>query len=572
MGRKRRCRVVADFETTTDPNDLRVWASCAVDIDTLETVHLSNSMESFIEWLSGQNIIIYMHNLKFDIEFLLSYLHLNNYKRSTSKEPKTFDTLIADNGQVYSLTVIFDRKIDKKRKSHYKKAVFYDSLKKLPFKVSQIAKDFELPDQKLEIDYHEFRPIGHELTDLEKAYIVNDCRIVASALKIQFEQGLSRMTMASDAMNFFKNVITPKQFDRYFPTFPIELDRDIRRAYKGGYVYLKPEYKGVRGLEGCQLDINSLYPSIMYDRLLPIGYPVFFEGEPVDDPDFPLFIVRFECSFELRPGFLPTVQLKNTFRFNPTEYISSSDGDIIDMVMTSVDLKLFLEHYETKNLNYISGWRFRGVSGIFKDYIDHWMKIKEANTGAIRQIAKLALNSLYGRFALNPKAYKRVSYLDEEDIVRYAIIDTEEKAKEYGADPPEFRDPVYTAMGAFITAYAREKTIRSGQSVYDRFIYSDTDSLKLIGQDLPESLDIHPTRLGAWKDEGSFSDSKFIRAKTYMLTTEKGVSVTCAGMPDNLKETVTYDNFCVGSSFDGKLMPRRFKGGVILMPTTFTIM
>ena len=559
--------VAADFETTVDPCDVRVWAACAVDVKTLETVFIGNTIDSFFEWLQDKNTKCYFHNLKFDGEFILSYLLRNGYKYSEKREPKTFECLITDNGIFYSITVIFS-----KEKKKYRKVTFYDSMKKLPFKVATISKAFNLPDEKLVIDYEAPRPVGHELTEEEKAYIVNDCRIVAGALQIQIGQGLKRMTNASDAMGNFKDIISLKQFDRYFPVLPVELDKDIRRAYRGGFVYLKPEYKSKRGLVGCRLDVNSLYPSVMYDRLLPYGYPMYFEGEPDRDENYPLFIVRFECAFDLKPNYLPTVQLKHTFRFSPTEYLSSSDGDIIEMTMTSVDLALFLEHYDTHGtMKYINGWRFKGISGVFKEYIDHWMKIKETSTGALRQLAKLMLNSLYGKFATNPKAHKRVAYLDEDEIVRYEVIDTEEKAKRHKVSPPALRDPVYTAMGAFITAYAREKTIRSGQAVFDRFIYSDTDSLHLLGEIPPDGLEIHETKLGAWKNEGTFTDSKFIRAKTYMETTENGVEVTCAGMPDNIKAQVTYDNFEVGSTFDGKLMPKRFKGGVVLMPTTFTL-
>ena len=127
-------------------------------------------------------------------------------------------------------------------------------------------------------------------------------------------------------------------------------------------------------------------------------------------------------------------------------------------------------------------------------------------------------------------------------------------------------------MGCFITAYAREKTCRSAQANYDRFIYADTDSLKLLGYEEPVGLDIHDTHLGAWKDEGDFSDSKWIRAKTYMVTVNGKTKVTCAGMPDNVKEQVTYDNFKSGSTFSGKLVPRRYPGGIILEDTTFTIL
>lgn len=186
-------------------------------------------------------------------------------------------------------------------------------------------------------------------------------------------------------------------------------------------------------------------------------------------------------------------------------------------------------------------------------------------------------------------------------MVRYDILN-EKFCKENNLPAPELREPVYTAMGAFITAYARDKTIRSAQAVYDRFIYSDTDSIHIQGTDIPEGLEVHPTRLGAWKNEGTFTDSKYIRAKTYMETMHEikkdslqtyakllqanstewiyrepdgihvGVTkVTCAGMPDNVKEAVTYENFASGSTFEGKLMPRRYPGGIVLEKTTFTI-
>lgn len=578
-------KIVADFETTTDPTDVRVWAVCAVDIDTFETVHIGNNIHDFFQWLSNKHTVCYFHNLKFDGEFILHYLLSHGYEHNDTHSPKTFETLITDDGIFYSITVYFAKENKK-----YRKVTFYDSLKKLPFKVSVISKAFELPDEKLIIDYEAPRPVGHELTEEEKQYIVNDCRIVAQALHIQFEQGLKKMTNASDAMNGYKEISGKKYFEKWFPVFPVELDADIRRAYKGGFVYLNPNHRGREGLQGITLDVNSLYPSVMYHSLLPYGYPMFFEGEPEPDENFPLFIVRLACEFEIKKDHIPTIQLKNNRAFLETEYLTSSNGEIVEMTLTNVDLKLFLEHYNVYNLEYDCGWRFKGMKGMFCDYIDHWMHIKETTTGALRQLAKLQLNSLYGKFATNPKARKKIPLLDADGVVRYIL------------DEPELRDPVYTAMGAFITAYAREKTIRSAQTVYDRFIYADTDSLHLIGWDVPEGIDVHPTRLGAWKNEGRFTNSKYLRAKTYMETMHEvkkdslrayatlmqanstawiyrepdgihvGVTkVTCAGMPDNVKEAVTYENFTSGSTFDGKLMPRRYKGGIVLEKSTFTI-
>lgn len=560
----KRLKLMADFETTVDPADCRVWAGCAVDIEALEVAYLGNNLDDFMEYLSNKNTVVYFHNLKFDGEFILHWLFSHGFRCEDTKKDKTFDCLITDDGLFYSIEVVF-RKVDSKK---YQKVTFYDSLKKLPFKVAVIARAFELKQSKGEIDYKAHRPLGYEMTPEEKEYIVTDCQIVAEALKIQFSQGLKKMTNASDALNGYKDIIGKTRWETWFPQLPIKLDADIRRAYKGGFVYLQPRFRNARGLAGKQYDVNSLYPWVMYDKLLPYGYPVYFEGAPEQNETHPLFIIHLKCTFEVKPGHLPTLQLKNNRRFVETEYLTTSrvkmgrhwENEPIEMWLTNVDYQLLVDHYNLDDVTFINGFRFKGAHGMFKEYIDHWMHIKETTTGALRQLAKLMLNSLYGKFATNPNARKKIPYLDmETNVVRY----------KYGE--PEQRDPVYTAMGCFITAYAREKTIRSAQANYDRFIYADTDSLKLVGLEEPEGLDVHPTHLGAWKDEGNFTDSKWLRAKTYMATVDGKTKVTCAGMPDNVKEQVTYDNFCPGATFSGKLMPRRYPGGIILEDTTFTI-
>ena len=52
-----------DFETTTDPQDVRVWASCLVDIDKLTTSFIGNDIESFFSFLKNKNSVVYFHNL-----------------------------------------------------------------------------------------------------------------------------------------------------------------------------------------------------------------------------------------------------------------------------------------------------------------------------------------------------------------------------------------------------------------------------------------------------------------------------------------------------------------------------
>ena len=127
-------RYSADFETTTTPEDVRVWASCCVNIDTLEVEQIGNDIESFLEFMQNKNCRCYFHNLKFDAEFLLSKLFSLGYECNDTKAPKTFTTLISDTGVFYNITIYFD-----KFNKRYHKCEIFDSMKKLPFSVAGVA-------------------------------------------------------------------------------------------------------------------------------------------------------------------------------------------------------------------------------------------------------------------------------------------------------------------------------------------------------------------------------------------------------------------------------------------------
>ena len=49
------------------------------------------------------------------------------------------------------------------------------------------------------------------------------------------------------------------------------------------------------------------------------------------------------------------------------------------------------------------------------------------------------------------------------------------------------------------------------------------------------------------------------------------LKVTCAGLPDKARRNVTFENFNYGSKYEGKLIPKRYPGGIILTPQTFEI-
>lgn len=571
----------ADFETTTDIDDCRVWAYALCEIGNVNNFLYGNNIESFIDFCKNpkENYKIWFHNLKFDGEYIFSYLLKNGYELIEDKKQKkdnSFTCLISDTGQFYSIEIYFTCK-----KKKVNKVTIYDSLKLLNFSVDKIAKAFDLPIRKLKIDYNAYRRIGHILTKEEVDYIRNDVEIMARALKFMFDEGLSKMTIGGCALQYYKD--NCKYFLKYFPVLPYEIDQDIRRSYKGGFTYLNDIYKGREVGEGLVLDVNSLYPSVLHNDKLPFGEPIFFEGEYKPDKLYPLYIQTFTCIFEIKKNKIPSIQLKNNLSFMPNEYIKSSEGQLVTLTLTNIDLELFFNQYEVTDIVYHNGWKFKGIIGLFSEYIDHWtekkIQAKKDNNKVLYLISKLMLNSLYGKFGLNPNTRSKFPYIDNDGVIRYYLT------------PLQERKPVYIPIATFVTSYARRKTILTSQAIKDftidnfnedYYIYSDTDSIHL--RKLPEELlrefvDIDDYRLGAWKLESTFTRGKYLRQKCYIEENdEEGINVTVAGLPKNLAKYVNFDNFEQGMSIlaedetiDHKLTFKHVKGGVLLVDTDFTI-
>lgn len=591
----------ADFETTTDEKDCRVWAYSICGIDDPKEFYYGNNFEDFITFCMNPdyNYTLYFHNLKFDGAFIMTWLLSHGYTYISDRKEKadnTFTTLITDMGQFYAIEIYF-----KVNGHHINKVKILDSLKIFPnFSVEKVAEGFNLPIRKLSIDYRKKRPKGWKLTPEEIDYIRNDVEIMARALKIMFDKNLKKMTIAGDAFQSYKDFVP--NFRKRFPVLPEVVDSDIRLAYRGGFTYVNDIYKEKEVGRGICIDKNSMYPSKMVQKPLPYGMPEHFDGEYQYDESMPLFIQSISCRFKLKKNKIPNRQLKNNLSFIPNEYLSSSNDEIVTLSLCSPDYELFKENYNIDHITYNGGWKFRQCTGMFDRYINYWMeqKIKAGKEGnkPLRQIAKLMLNSLYGRFGLSINAQQKYPYLDHDGILRFALL------------PPEKREPVYIPVACFITAYGRVDTIRTSQEIrdyslkkygFDAYLYSDTDSIHCMINDedldnLKDDIFIDDFELGAWAKESEFDRAIFIRQKCYVEESDGKLNVTVAGMPKYLTPLITFKNFKKGFSTEGltlkemvnlaskngateeeikklhhKLTYKYVKGGVILADTDFTI-
>lgn len=586
----------ADFETNKGKGFANVWAAGVCEIADGYKFSCFNSIEKFIDFMfsceSGSKF--FFHNLKFDSEFIFYYLLKTLKYKVVNKQDeyiheKEIYALINQQKQIYYIKICVS---EKPRKYIY----IYDSMKIYNMSVEDIAKGFGLPIQKEELDYNIYRePSIHIITQKEKKYIENDVKIVAMALKIFFDEGHKKLTIAANAMANYKEMIGgEKIFRRLFPKLDSKIDKILREGYRGGYVYVNPKYKNKILENGIVLDVNSLYPYVMKSRLLPYGNGEYYTGKYKEDKIYPLYIQYIRCSFKLKKGYIPTIQIKNNLSFQDNVYLESSNDEELILCLTSVDLKIFLEHYNTYNLIYIDGYKFKGKTGMFDKYIEYWsnkkIQAKKDNNKPLYLISKLFLNSLYGKYG---------SAI--ENITCFPYYDDEKDKIIYKPNARDERDGVYLPMAEFITAYAREVTITAAQSNIERYIYSDTDSVHFLGLDDPVNIKIDNYELGAFKKEFIWTKGKYIRQKCYIEEghepgkKENELKVTIAGMPYKIHKYVNFSNFNPKTIFtsenkeehkklidkgysvviinddDSKLRPVHVTGGINLEHVDFTI-
>lgn len=574
-----------DYETNNSRTECRVWLYGIYNIFTEHFLY-GNCIEDFYYTINNyckkEPGTLSFHNLKFDGEFFVIYLLNNGYTLVKDKKSKLnkmeFRTLISDLGVWYTIEYC----------SPYGKIIkIINTLCLFPSKLSELAKSLGLPEEKGKIDYDTIRPINYHASNEEIEYIRKDCVIAGKAWRYALENGDNRLTAGANALQFYKNLIEAKKWEHWFPKLSPEEDSFVRESYRGGWVYVNPEFKGKEIGAGKIYDVTSLFPSRMRYCPMPYGRGVFFTGQYNGDQNHPLYVQRFQCSFELKKNKLPTIQLKKNFGFHKTEYCKSSHGEIIELTLTNVDLKLFFDQYKVKNLYYIDGYMYKATTGMFDGYIDYWLEQKtEAGLNgdmAKRVLSKLKLNSLYGKFAKRPKGRSKFPAL-ENGCLKLELGDEEEQ----GA--------LYIPVGTFVTAYARDYTIRAAQENYKNFLYSDTDSIHLLGDKPPKGMIVHPTNLGEWKEEGTFLHAKYLGAKCYeeSIVTPKNklikflrehpmqymqvnfheetlLDIKCAGLPDDCKDGISFDDFKEDLTVDSKLKPVHVPGGVMLERTTYKI-
>ena len=367
MKHAQKSKIIAVIDAETDPFVYGripkpfIWGFATAD--TYEEFYSTEELYNFLLSLKKPHLI-YAHNGgKFDFHYLLNLLR-----------PQMIKII---NGRIASFKI--------------GKCELRDSLLIIPRSLDSLGAG------KLEIDYSlfEYEERKEHMPEIRE-YLKQDCYALLKVInRFKEEYGLS-LTIAGAALNYYET-----HFGK------------VKRTTKAFYERIAPFYKGGR-VEALKtgtfkkkmkyIDLNSAYPYVMKKKLHPAGTVLHHTRNLAKVPDNTPYFIEFQGYTE---GAFPVTDPVTKKTHYPTgKYtIKTTSWEFetaISLELVKVD-KILNIFYTTEVIN-------------FEDYVDHFYDVrrvhKKLGDKLGEQIAKLFLNSLYGKFGANPENYNDF-YIDE---------------------------------------------------------------------------------------------------------------------------------------------------------------
>ncbi len=295
-------------------------------------------------------------------------------------------------------------------------------------------------------------------------------------------------TIGNLGIKYFQRKI-PKGIKVYRPPFDaLEVIED--HALRGGFCFLAYKYKGPI----WKYDINQAYAAAMRDASLPAGRCMDRFGYTNELPG----IYKIKGS---HPNPLPIPLYHKPIHLEGAPQWSI--GEFEDTWLTSIEIDQLIEEGWDLDLEDCEGfvWQY---SFNMSELVDELEKLRltdpDGPSGPIGTMAKALGNNSYGKLA---ERLDGIDYLfATEQPPGFVLAEVENPDREFlwcRVGEPNIRIYHRPQISAFITAHVRMQVRKAALLGGPDWIYADTDC---VAYRRPiDTLDIHPTRYGAWKLE-----------------------------------------------------------------------
>ena len=529
-----------------------------------EFLDLCERLQHYFGLNENRRLIIYIHNLGYEFQFMCKYFNWENVFAINERKP---------------IKALCSYGIE-----------FRDSYILSGYSLANTAKNLtthKVRKMEGDLDYSLIRHQSTQLTEKELGYCSNDIEIILAYINEQITQyeDITKIPLTNtgrvrkyvkDAC-YYTNSNHRKsnrgKYQRYRQIMTdLTLDKatyiQLKRAFMGGFTHSNPNHTGKTLENVSSIDLTSSYPTVMLADKFPMSRAKVLNITKVEElkKAMSLYCLVFDLKLE---------GLRNTLKYE--SYISESkcfkmvkpvinngrvyDAEMIQTTITDVDFNIIEKVYEWDKIS------IANVRGFVKAYlpksiIESILNLYQDKTtlkGVEGKeveylLSKGMLNSVYGMCVTDVVKDEHV-FNDTWGIER---VDVDEKIDEYNKSKNRF---LFYPWGIWVTAYARRNLWTAILNIGDDYIYSDTDSIKMLNFDshkeyvekynkhigkkladmmehyklnvellAPKTIQGKAKPLGIWEFEGNYSHFKTLGAKRYLVKENGEFHLTVAGL------------------------------------------
>lgn len=518
-----------------------------------EFITLCKKLSFMLELDSNRRLLIYVHNLAYEFQFMRKWFKWDKVFAVKSRAPVY---ALTDMGIEFRCSLIL---------SGYKLEKVGENLHK--YKVEKMIGD---------LDYTLKRTSITPLTDKELGYCINDVKVVTSYIQELIEElgGIHKipLTKTGFVRRFCREKCLPDNgpgFAQYSDlmralTLDSEEYRQLKRAFQGGFTHASPFYSGILQHDVTSYDFTSSYPTVMLCEKFPMSKCERVTIRNVDAfiKNLHLYCCLFDVTFTglqskiLVDNYISISRCwesKNTV-INNGRVVSA---DTLSTTITEQDFYIIRKFYSWDTIKIFNFKRYKKdylptsfVKAILELY-ENKTKLKGVDGKEVEyQHSKEMLNSCYG---MSVTDIIRTENVYDQDAWTEKDPDLEKGIYMYNHSKARF---LFYPWGVWITAYARKNLFTGILACQNDYIYSDTDSIKVLHGDkhlnyirgynnevvhkldlamkqhkiskkktAPETIKGVKKQIGVWDFDGKYSDFKTLGAKRY--------AVRYADVPEN---------------------------------------
>lgn len=473
--------ITFDIETSlipfTDHSHMYIWQ---MQVGSIGTV-FGRTWDEFkkfvgeliLDMKEDEYIVIYVHNLPFEFQFLAGIYSFRTDEVFAVKSRKVIKCEMYEHIEFrcsYALTNMSLEEFTKK------------------MKVEHAKKPGEV------IDYKVYRTSTTHLSEAAMQYCENDVLGLYEALTVQLNNdGDNLYTVPMTSTGYVRRetkqalrMVNRNYISNQIVSYDVYLL--LREAFRGGNTHANRFYSGQILHDVKSYDRASSYPDVQCNQLFPIAE--FNRGE--DTMQYITNLIKNNRPFVCRVAF-DKICLAD--RLWPIPYLTKDksrniiaglfdNGRILqaehaETTVTDVDLKIIMEEYSFDNI-YVSDVYYSRYGKLPPAYIHNIVKyyrgkteLKGTGDDYNYMKSKNLLNSIYGMSAQDPV---KQSILFDIGLFRLDTVpgrDIYEKYKKRAFQPYQW--------GVWTTAHARMALEEGIKVAGHNCIYVDTDSVKFIG-------------------------------------------------------------------------------------------